>query len=82
MIFKRVVCRTALGTPRMHSNDDATMPSDSDNNLPNLLLLEGFNPLTVFSFGEFLTLSCVVLTITFVAFKTKFLATNKMGAKF
>lgn len=44
------------------------------NNLPSLLLLEGFNPLTVSSFGEFLTLSCliVILKNTFVAFKIKF----------
>lgn len=41
-----------------------------------------FNPFTVFSFREFLTLNCLVIVvfeITWVAFIIKFLATKRMG---
>lgn len=47
--FRRFVYRAAPGRLRLHSDDGATVLSDFDKNLPNLLLLEGFNPLTVFS---------------------------------
>lgn len=60
IFFRRVVYRAAPGRLRVHSDDGATVPSDFDKNLPNLLLLEGFNHLTVFSFGKFLTLSWAV----------------------